>query len=438
MEYEPAPRGEELINTMAAGRPWWKLWASDIAPWIRDLPKAVRTNKYNRIEWIGRPWDGVSDIAIGEQPWDGERDSSEAEPLWNGVFPEADYVVPAADAALLVGELRRQIGELPLLGIALPDHRNVRACLAGPEGSISEPTPGTLTIDFDLGDMVLPLCIEYWQLRPDTATPMPAVARLMMRKLIHAARHRKRLLRRELRMRTAFEDIIGEIGDGAAPLWLRLEPLRFDDADDLLTHLPYVALDISLDLHQVWAPSGVERVKTIAKLQKMHAWRPTAHRRAVARLAEMHTSGSIGWITDVALALIEARGLNPAEVFRQERDASLHGGRSSHWGVVDHFGGLFCNHGILSPYFRFDGGDYNDGTLTIYGNFPHTLAAGAAGRPLAAFADHPAFVASGATVARAEELDGRLAVVHEPRLIPVEEAERRWMSTPCALLDGYG
>ena len=432
MENEPAPTGEQIVERMKSGRPWWKLWAGEVAPWIAGLPNTIRTNKYNRIEWIGRLWDGKSDIAIGEQPWDGERDPSESEPLWNGDSPAADYVMRAADAALLVSELRRRIEELPLLGIAPPDHRDLRACLAGPEGDVSNPTLGTLAVDFDLGEMILPLCIEYWQIRGDVATLVPHVAEMMVRKLAYAAKHRKRLLRRELRMRDAFEEIMAGVGDGAAPLWLRLEPLRFDDDDDLLTHLPHVAADISLDLHQVWAPSGLERVKGVAELRKQYAGRPAAHRRDVARLAEMRSTGSIGWITDVALALIEERGLNPAEVFRREREESLDGregrrrGQRINWGVGGHFGMLLVQDGILRPYFSFPGGDYDDGKLTIPGAFPHTLATGAPGRRLAAFVNHPAFVATGAVVTSAEQDDERLLLHHEPALVTVEEAERRW------------
>lgn len=427
METEHAPTGEQIVRGMAAGRPWWKLMAGDVAPWIADLPTAIRTNKYNRIEWIGRPWDGVSDIPIGEQPWNGERDFNETEPLWDGVSPPAHCVVAAADAALLLAELRRLIAELPLLGVALPDHRNLRACLAGPEGEVSNPTVGTLTVDFDMGEMILPLCIEYWQLRPDTVASMPCVAGLMMRKLIHAAKHRKKLLRRELLMRTAFEELLANFGGGAAPLWMRLEPLRYSDADDQLTRLPHVVLDVSLDHHLVWAPSGNERVRTVARLRKEYAHRPAAHRRDAGRLAEMSATGSLGWISDVALALIEERGLNPAEVFVQERDAGLSGASLGHYGLPDRFGALFCFHGVLSPSFNLPGGVYNDGTLTIAGAYPETLAAGAGGLPLAAFADHPAFVASGAIVTHAELEEDRLRLFHEPRLITVEDAERRWL-----------
>lgn len=236
-------------------------------------------------------------------------------------------------------------------------------------------------------------------------------------------------------MRAPFEDVVEKVGGGAAPLWLRLEPLRFDDADELLTHLPHVAVDVSLDLHQVWGPSGMERVKSVAKLRKEYAWRPAAHRRDVARLAQMRAAGSIGWITDVALGLIKERGLNPAEVFRLERDASLHGGEAHSWGVAGHFGALLCLHGILRATFSFAGGNYNDGTVTIRGTFPHTFAAGAPGRPLAAFIEHPAFVTAGAVITAAERLDDRLVLHHEPQLVTVEEAERRWIAASSASLD---
>ena len=102
---------------------------------------------------------------------------------------------------LLVAELRRQIMQMPVLGIALPTHQNVRSCLAGPESDPSDPATGTLTIDFDLGDIVVPLCIEGWQLRPHTCQPMPRVAPLMLDKLVYAATHQDALTLCELMLR---------------------------------------------------------------------------------------------------------------------------------------------------------------------------------------------------------------------------------------------
>ena len=141
----------------------------------------------------------------------------------------------------------------------------------------------------------------------------------------------------------------------------------------------------------------------------------------------MRATGFQGWISDVALALIEQAGRNPAEVFREELEASLHDGRHGHFGCEGYLGSLFCHHGVLSPYFTFRQGCYNDGTLAIDGTYPQTFALAEPGRPLSQFVDHPAFKAAGAIVTHAEHTEERLTLHHNPRLIPVEEAERRWV-----------
>ena len=58
--------GEQILNAMARGRPWWKLRACDIAPWVRSLPAAVRDKTDSRLACVGAAWDGTSDISVGE------------------------------------------------------------------------------------------------------------------------------------------------------------------------------------------------------------------------------------------------------------------------------------------------------------------------------------------------------------------------------------
>lgn len=421
---------------MAAGREWWNLRACDVAPWIRRLPVSIRTDKYNRLGWLGRPWDGHSDLPVGEWPWDGDGDVNEAEPLVDDIDAWDAAVVPGAELKKLLVELRRLIGARPELGVALPDHRDVRATLTGEEGDVSEPTSAMAVVDFDIGGMVLPIGIDDWQLRADTWTPVEDVAALMVDRLVHAAGHRRKLLRRERKMRAGFERDVAGLGGGGAPLWLRMEPLGFRDGLANLFRLPYVALDLRLGIHQVWAPSGIERVSSPPQLRRIYGRSGNGHRRNVERLAEMRTRGSIGWISHVALALIEPSGRNPAEVFREELEAALHGGDHEHYGCEGYFGALFCHYGVLYPYFTFAEGCYSDGTLTIDGTYPQTLAIAAQGRPLAQFVSHPAFVAAGAVIDRAEWDEKRLKLFHTPRLVAVEEAERRWLASSDAPTGG--
>lgn len=389
---------------------------------------SIRTDKYNRLGWLGRPWDGHNDLPVGEWPWDGERDVNEAEPLVDDIDAWDAAAVPGHEMKMLVAELRRLISAMPELGVALPDHRDVRATLAGEEGDVSEPTTGMAVIDFDLGGMMLPIGLEDWQLRDHTWVPVDEVAAKMVERLAYAASHRRKLLRRELKMREGFERDVGRFGGGAAPLWLRMEPLPIFGQASNVFRLPYVALDLRLGIHQVWAPSGSERVGSAPLLRRIYARQGTGHRRNVERLETMRATGSQGWISDVALALIEQAGRNPAEVFREEREASLHDGRSEHFGCDGYFGSLFCHYGVLSPYFTFKQGCYNDGKLTIDGTYPQTFALAAPGRPLSQFVDHPAFAAAGAIVTHAEHTAERLTLHYKPRLIPVEEAERRWLA----------
>lgn len=424
--HSPPPTGEEIVFAMAAGREWWRLRAWDVAPWIRKLPVSIRTDKYNRLGWLGRPWDGHNDLPVGEWEWDGERDTGEAEPLVDDIDAWDGAVVPGHELRRLLVELRRLIGARPELGVALPRGRDVRATLAGEEGDVSEPTSAMAVIDFDVGGMVLPIGIDDWQLRDDTWTPVREVAALMVARLAYAYAHRRKLQRRERKLREGFERDVAGLGGGAAPLWLRMEPLRFDQRPADLFRLPYVALDVRLDIHQVWAPSGTYGIRSAPVLRRIYGRGGAGHRRNVERLETMRATGSQGWISDVALALIEQAGRNPAEVFREELEAALHDGRHAHFGCEGYYGSLFCHYGVLSPYFTFEEGCYDDGKLTIDGTYPQVLALAAPGRPLAAYVGHPAFVAASAVIERAEWDEKRLQLFHTPRLVTVKEAELRW------------
>ncbi|MFW2851209.1 hypothetical protein ACM61V_04710 [Sphingomonas sp. TX0543] len=411
---------------MTAGRDWWQLRAFDVAPWIRSLPVSIRTDKHNRLGWLGRPWDGHNDLPVGEWAWDGERELDEAEPLVDDIDAWDGTIVPGHELKKLIAELRRLIAAKPGLGVALPDYRDVRATLVGEEGDVSEPTSAMAVVDFDIGEMILPIGIDDWQLRPDTWRPVEEVAALMVSMLVDTLSSRRKLLRRERKMREGFERDVARFGGGASPLWLRMEPVRFTSRRSKLFRQPYVALDVELGIYQVWAPSGLEQVSSAPRLRKVYSRRGSGHCRNVERLKVLRATGSIGWISDVALALIEQAGRNPAAVFKQELDAALHDGSHDHYGCDGHFGALFCHYGVLNPFFTFDGGCYSDGTLTLDGRYPEVLALGAPGRLLAQYVDHPAFVAAGAVIERSEWSEERLKLYHTPRLFTVEEAERRW------------
>ena len=152
----------------------------------------------------------------------------------------------------------------------------------------------------------------------------------------------------------------------------------------------------------------------------------------------MRSTGSRGWIALEALAVIEERGLDPAETFREAFESSLTGG---HGVSLDRDGRteyLSCTDGVLGLSFSFDGGHYVAGCVSIWrSSFPASVLAAAVGKPLAAIMDHPAFRVSDAVVGRIvrdkAKREGDNAVLrfhHAVRLVTVEVAERRLASSP--------
>jgi hypothetical protein len=389
--------GTAIVAGLAHGRPWWKLGARDVAPWARSLHPSATRDRVSCIEWAGDEWNGASDIQV------------------------RDHVVPGADVMLLIEELRRLLSQTQIDCIALPDAGSVRQNLTGigPRQA--------LTFDFDFGDFVLPLCIEERHFGHPPYDSMTAVAVRMIEILFTAVRDRRRIAKRELRLRLALEETVARIGNGAAPLWLRMDSFLIDNDPRNLATSPYLMLLLRLDSCLEWSPLGDERIHTVKQIRAYHGFEAPRHRRRAQVLNEQTATGSRGSISEIALSLIEEQGLEPSDVFEQVHSATLAGER---WSVQFVRNGqaevLYFEDGAVHASIRFDGGHYNAGRLTLWGDYPETLATAAKGRPLASFVDHPAFLATGVKVSSASSTSEAMDLKHKIRLIPLEAALRKF------------
>lgn len=396
--------GAEIVAQIASGRDWWRLDAGDVSPWVRSLHPSAVQELNSRTEWIGDPWDGVSDIPVGRA------------------------TLAAADAARLLRSLSRGIRRLGVPGVALPKASNVRQCLSGPSAR------QTLAVDVDLGGFLLPLGIDEGRLQDLSEFPLARIADRMVAHVAAAARLRERLLARELRLRTALVETAAAIGAGAAPLWLRMDPFPLHEDPKYLPYRQYAMLLVTLNECLRWSPVGSERVSTVKDVRNHRSWFGGDHRHRAAKLAELRQRGSVGAISEVALALIEERGLDPRAAFDQALAARL----------ADFRGGLqflrngkretlYHVDGALQASIEFEGGHYYNGQLTLWGDWPEQLAIGAKGRPLASFVDHPALRGTGVTVVKGATRRQAMDLDHRIRLVPVEDAGRPGATRPVAL-----
>lgn len=396
--------GTQIVAEIAGGREWWQLRAGDVAPWVKSLHPSAVQELNSRTEWIGEAWDGVSDIAVGQA------------------------TVTADDATLLLEALARGIRRLKLPGVAAPDAGSVRTCLFAVGGR------QTLAIDVDMGDFVLPLGVDEWALADAREQPIASVADRMVGHVAHAARLGGRIHARELRLRRALEETAAAIGDGVAPLWLRMDPVALQADPKDLPYQQYVMLVLLLNDCLKWSPVGSERISTVKDVRGHAGWFVRQQRRRAAALAEMQARRSVGWISEVALALIEGQGLDPRAVFDQAVAARLADFRG---GVQFLRNGrretLYHVDGALQATFEFEGGHYHIGQLTLWGDWPEQLAIGAKGRPLAAYVDHPALHSTGVTVTKGSIRRQAMDLDHRIRLIPIEDAGRSVAARPVAL-----
>lgn len=389
------PTGSEIVSAMAGNRRWWQLRAGDIAPWVRTLDPSSMQELASRTEWIGEPWDGKSDVTLGHTH------------------------VPARKVTRILAELRRAIRQMKLADVSIPDLGDLRLCLLGSSAR------NTLVFDVDLGDFVLPVGIDDWALRSKERISCQALASTMAEHVRMADRKRQIILARETRLRRAVEETAAGVGAGVAPLWLRMDAVPFHEDPKHVASYPYVMLLVTLNNCLGWSPVGTERILSVKDVRDNRVWYARTQRPRAESLAAITASGSEGSISEIALAMINHHGLDPVAMFRQAKDARLRDRRGTvelaHDGKSET---LYYSDGVLHGSIGFDGGHYTPGSLTLWGEWPEQLGIGARRRPLSAYVNHPAFVATGVTVTRGVVRAGAMDLDHRIRLIPIEAAGR--------------
>ena len=291
-----------------------------------------------------------------------------------------------------------------------------------------------LIVDIDLGDFVLPLGIDERSLRREGSDWCTATASRMAEHVRMADGKRRQIVAREMRLRQAVEETAAAIGDGVAPLWLRMDAIPVLEDPGHIAFRHYVMLLVTLNDCMRWSPVGTERIGTVKDVRDHRSWYAKTQRLRAAALSALSANGSEGSISEVALALINERGLDAVTTFRQAVQARLADRRGA---VEFERNGkperLYYVDGALQATLGFEGGHYYIGSLTLWGDWPEQLAIGARGRPLAAFVDHPALASTGVRVAKATLRRGALDLDHVIRLIPVEAAAGRACDRPSAV-----
>lgn len=395
--------GSQIVAGFAQERPFWRIAPQDIQGWVDTLPPSATAKLESGVEWIGEAWDGTSNVPIGRSP-DGD-----------------DERVTASEILTLLKKLRSGMSSLGLGAHTLPDVADVRICVLGSGDELG------LTIDVDLDDFILPLCIDRrrWNGQRRSAG-IAAIADGMLTIIRAADAARAGIARRERTFRRALENATTRIGAGAAPLWLRLEPVAYYEDGRNLRQRHYVMLLLRLNDQLIWTPFADERVDTVQDIHHYGASLAESQRRRAARLGLLQAEGVRGYIDEVALAVLDNHGLDPAETFRRAADAAL--AESGRDVIVDQNGfmhSLFVTEGALLVRFVFEGGHFDNDTLTLWGNYPPSIANTAKGRPLSDFVDHPALIRSGVLAAGGSLEHGALEIRCNPRFISVEAAASR-------------
>lgn len=339
--------------------------------------------------WIGRDWDGRSDIDLGGE------------------------TLAATTVWAIIEELRRGIASRSVAVARPPDHTSIRVCSATPYNL------STLVLDVDLGDFILPVSVDGDLLVRHPGITTAEIISGMVEAVLRTHAMRSQIAGMEMQLRSAFEEL--SVASEILPLWLRMYPWRFN-----ATHVAPLSevrdmtvLMLDENLRPEMRSYAVGRVEHIVRYLTFYG---EGQRRRAAMRSKLDAAGSAGFATDVALGLMRARGMDPVEVLTRLQRS---GPAQRLEGIVNLAGAtrerLSLFEGVVDADLAFPGGDYESGRLTLDGDYPRTLAASAKGRQLSDFVDHPAFRAAGIPISQARALRGRLRLYHKVRTSPIED-----------------
>jgi hypothetical protein len=379
------------IANLRTDRPWWRLQADDMASLSMRSGRSPIRWRRDLINWAGVPWDGRSALSIGGE------------------------AVAGDDVQHLLALLKRPLKQLCLPQVAVPSAGSVRVAVAGFAERES------LAIDIDMGDFILPIAVAAEAFVAGAASLVPAVEGII--KHVEAAVGERGIVaRREIALRTALEKTSARIGDGCEPLWLRMDPVSSNHQPGQTHSRHYTMVAMLLDDSLSWSPSPPEPIWTIGDVRDLLRLHGGTQRRRGALTNELRNSGSGGTMTQVSLALIRAADLEPSETLQAARAARIedpHGAlRFRRWGCLNILSWI---EGVLRTSIELPQGRYDDGELTLYGDYPESWALACKRRPLTAVMDHPAFRAGGVEIVRASRTDDGLNLSHTNRVIPSEK-----------------
>jgi hypothetical protein len=379
------------IANLSTDRPWWRLQADDMASLSMRSGRSPIRWRRDLIDWAGVPWDGRSALRIG------------------------DEAVAGDDVQHLLALMKRRLKQLCLPQVAVPSASSIRVAVAGFAERES------LTVDIDLGDFILPIAVTAEAFVAEAASLVPAVEG-MIKHVEAVVGDRGIVARREIALRTALEKTSARIGDGCDPLWLRMVPVSCYHQPGQTPSRHYRMVTMLLDDSLSWSPSPPEPIWTTGDIRDLLRIHGGTQRRRGALTTALRNSGSGGTMTEVSLALIRAADLEPLETLQAARAARIddpHGAlRFRRWGCLNILSWI---KGVLRTSIELPQGRYDDGELTLYGDYPESLALACKRRPMTAVMDHPAFRAGGVEIVSASSTDDGLNLSHSNRVIPLEK-----------------
>ena len=380
----------DQVNHARTDRPWWRRQAEEIASIAAQTEGSMAKWLDDRNGWAGVPWDGKSDLRVG------------------------DGVVNGSDLQQFVAHLKPAIENLNLSRVAPPTPSDVRVTVAGLDERLS------LVVDVDFHDFLLPLVVQTDASVGSLASPFSAV-KGTLQQIEAAERVRGTVSRREAKLRRAMEETSAQIVGGCMPLWLRMDPIPVTEAPPLLLSRHYMMVTTLIDDSLSSSTSPADPIWTTADIRDHRRVHGRSQRRRTAALSVLERSGSRGAMTEISSALLRAADLEPLATLGAARAARIMDRRGDlrfrRWGCLNI---LTWIEGVLRTSIEFEGGHYAEGQLTLHGTYPASLAAASTGRPLASIMDHPAFRTSAVRVANASADDDALHLFHLDRIISLD------------------
>jgi len=239
--------GVQIQAQLCQGRPWWKLNAADIEPWMSTWTDREKKYRYGTSYFIGKPWNGTSIL-----------------------HHQVAHMNPRQIEPAILEEVLRRLYDL----VVLEGMNDVKPITVENVRIVNEDPGGFpfVVIDIEFDHLVLPILIDPLDLKHRSGRTIDEVVAMAFHVIEQAYPIRFELGGEDTSLRMTWECKLDTIGYGIAPIWFRRQPVPIYQKKFNLRNWPRCLAVIALDHTLGWGLISDDRVSSVSAIKRAVKW----------------------------------------------------------------------------------------------------------------------------------------------------------------------